>query len=656
MMTTRLGLLSATMLAGALAGAANAQIVLPAAELRGTGATAIGDAVVRSLNCVGQPGAPGGSLNKYGTNSGALSTIAPVPYSPTTPSLTNPVLDCSTQEIQPDFQGKYVGSGSGFGRQSWRLYSNQFTGTPTNTNPFQAADGPWTKVQFAFSETPVSSGDISTYNLNANNATNKAGPAIAVPFFVIPVALPYNPRYGIRTDGEGVKDLTFNVKVPAKDAFGVVVGGLRLSKSDYCKIFNGEITNFNHPDLKTRNGNLSLRDLDDTVGRWDAEGVPIRLVGRLDRSGTTDVFTRHLAAVCDTFVTVNKFDKAAESLPYATGGPDMVPFRADTSYFPTNASTSAFAGPVQSISGAFFNRTSDLIETTAGGEAAGLFMLADGSSGVEEAIRIEGTTLKTSTFVDPGVTVTLNGKFGYVAADFVAPTPNRTLFSAALQQGTGATYVAPLAIQGTKAVGTILPPQSTVGSGAFNVNDPRPVSRANPVDWAGVLYSNPAATLANPTVGYPITAASSLFTYTCWETTGKQLGMGQFMGTLFGKVTKKSDGTTLSANTFKGTSTASFGILSKSNTGLVPAGWQTAITETFLKKSTQKSTIAAGPSAGTVVTLGTLNADPAQVATAGNGLWIQSFAPTKTADFDGINSGANKEVAGNPICTIGTGA
>jgi hypothetical protein len=679
MSNMKLTLLVATAMSGAFAGTANAQVLFPAAEVRGVGATTIGDVLVRNLNCIGRPTA---GNNKYGTNSGQLLTIEPKVYQPTTPSLTNPVLDCrdldgfgnplpdgsalTGQEVQPDFEGRYVGTGSGFGRQMWRLFSNQFTGS--NINPF----GTWNNVQFAFSETPASASDITAYNANANSVTNKAGPAVQVPFFVIPIALAYNPVYGYKnpvfdgTTGLVVSsdaEYAFNVKSTfvAKDRFGNPIGGLRLSKEAYCKIFNGLITNFNDPLLKTLNGNLDLRDTDDSTTRWAADGVPIRLLGRLDNSGGTDVFTRHLTAVCDTVPgltpATNKFDQAAEALPFdRTSSINLSAFRSDTAYTPT--STRPIAGTIQSLSGAVYDRVAQVINTTQGAEAAGLFIVSDGSTGVAEGIEIAKTGILKPSASD--ATVQLNGKFGYVGADFVRPTAGRNLFSSSLQQGTGTTYLPPIALNASKAFGTVLPPQSTASSGAFNVNDARlnsdgqAISRARARDWAAVLYPTSGNTLANPGVGYPITGTAFLLSYTCFADNADRLQLALWVGASLGKVTKKSDNTSLNPNTFKGTGAASFGIFSQSNTAVVPAGWVNAIAETYLKKSTQKSTFLSGPNTGVTVTLGTLNADPALVATPGNGLWIQSKAPLKTTDFDGILT--NSESLPNPVCTAGTGA
>ena len=55
-------------------------------------------------------------------------------------------------------------------------------------------------------------------------------------------------------------------------------------------VFNGTIVNFNDAAFTADNGSTSLRDSADAVACWNADGVPVRLVGRLlDRLGTTDI-------------------------------------------------------------------------------------------------------------------------------------------------------------------------------------------------------------------------------------------------------------------------------------------------------------------------------------------------------------------------------
>ncbi len=662
---------------------AYASVLLPTVELRGAGATTVADVEVRSLNCTGNPGnhvagdLVNNRFNKYGTNSGQLLDVAPGNYAPTTPTAANPAFNCETQEIQPDFEGKYLGVGSGGGRDFWANF------LVTGTNPH----GAWTNVAYALSEAPATAANFTAYNANANNAINKAGPAIQFPKFVIPVALAYNPEYGQKTTGLGTVSLTFNVKVP-QSVYGVVAGGLRLNKSAYCKIFNGEITNWNDPALKTLNSNTALKNANDDQTRWDNEGVPIRLIGRADRSGGTDVTTRALAAQCTGLVAINKFERAAESLPYHLAnatGIDIRRLRADSRYFPT-AATSSFANSTQaathmSIGGLVFDRVSDQVclwnevnsatrlcdvSLAPGGvfttaPTPGLFTVADGTSGVAEAIETTvNNTLLTST-LDPNVK--LNGKFGYAGADFVKPVAGRNLHAAALQKGTSTAYVMPSATNAAAAFGSVLPPQTTATSGAFSTTDVRqlgsvnplllidavtnpatPVSRANPEHWAGVLY-NPnvpvTSTLAAPVNGYPITGVAFQLQYSCYKpanaavpgNNAKRFGIVNQVGLTFGKVTKNSTNTAVAANTYKGTGATAVGILAQSNTAVPSAAWVNAIWETFFKKSTQSS-------GGTV--LGNLN------------LWVQDNVPTTATDVDGIVQASDQK--SNPICDANAGA
>ena len=54
-------------------------------------------------------------------------------------------------------------------------------------------------------------------------------------------------------------------------------GGLRLDQDAYCRIWNGQITNWNDARLKALNGNVSLQDpqdvADNGVAGWNSTGV-----------------------------------------------------------------------------------------------------------------------------------------------------------------------------------------------------------------------------------------------------------------------------------------------------------------------------------------------------------------------------------------------
>jgi len=654
-------LLLATVFASA-AGAANAQIILPAAELRANGATAVGPLHTGSTNCISRPQGP----QFYGTNSNQLITVVTPNYVPTTPSATNPTLLCdvnpatASDQVQPNILARYIGTGSGLGRTWWSRFVNQLPGTTaTNINPFVAQLGSpdWTNVQYAFSEGLPSTTELTTYAANANNYNastnttgNQAGPAIIVPLYVLPVAIAYAPAYGEIND---VTPLNFQVRSTnvLKDSAGNPVGGLRLTKAAYCGIFNGTILNWNSSILQSSNGNQSYADIanGDTLARWTSEGAPIRLVGRADNSGTSELFNRHLIAVCPTIdPTNNKWvgvggtnalptQTPTGNLPYNVAtGPDIRQFLSTSQYFPTTSTvtnTNTFAGTTQSLSGAFFNVNTGLIQGLA--EAPGLFMVANGNTGVTAAVAdATVNTLRTST--TPGIR--LNGKVGYVSAEFVLPSPGATLFSSALQVGTGTTFAGPTVANATSAFGTVLPPQTTASSGAWNTADPRPFLRSNPRDWGLALYPTVNSGLANPAKGYPITGPSFMLLYTCYApdapvapstfaVPAKRLAVANQLGVLLGTVSKKSNNTSLNVNTFRGTASTQLGILTKQNVTVVPTAWRNAINETFLKRSTQSS------GGGT---LGNQN------------LWIQSAAPTNVNQFD-ANPAAN--ILSNPNCT-----
>jgi len=662
--------------------AAQAQVALPAITLRGGGASSVADIVPRTLNCVGRPGS---GLNQVGTNAGSLSTVAPGNYAPTTPTSTNPAVNCSSSyEIQPSFEGKYISTGSGTGRKMWYKFqtANDLTGASGKKNPFNANTAnasEWANLHFAFSDGAITTTELGSYNSTANNSSNGAGAAIQVPFFVLPVAVAYNPVYGIKGSAT---ELTFNVKVPAT-INGVTAGGLKLSRSAYCKIFNGEITNWNHSALKVLNGNTSLHDAtDDTLSRWTAEGAPIRLVGRADKSGTTDIFTRALAAQCTGQVTTNKFTAAAEYLPYATGGSINISALQSTSeYKPSPTAGTVFSGTTQSLNGFVYDYVNDklclyneLTNSACTGTLTaqsltgdGLFMVADTSAGVAEAIEKNDTDSNTAVLSAVNNTIKLNGKVGYLGADWVKPATGRTLYAAALQKAATSTYVMPSAANAAAAFGTaLLPPQTTATSGAYNANDTRevgatdpmaiisgsnvatPLVRSNPQHWAAAIYNpNVSTTLANPSTGYPITGATYLLTYTCFKPTNSavpgnnpaRFAVANYMGLLLGKVIKDSLNAAVSADTFKGTTTASLGIVPAGNIAQPSPAWQNAIAETFLKKSTQSST----PTGGTAETLGSKN------------LWIQDAFPTTAKDVDSIAQPTTDQKS-NPGCDASKGA
>ena len=598
-------LLAATMVAGFAATQVQAQVVIPApdtsdAALHGAGASSVQNLVVRNFNCIGAD-------HKLAKSSAAtaLSTISAGLYVGTT--MTQ---DCSAEanNLQPNISAEYVSTGSGFGRQMWKEFADDFDGGTSATaaagvfNPFVNAANPthWSNLQFVFSDAGLSQAELNTYN---SVAAPKAGPAITFPMFVLPIAIAYDTTYGTNAKGHA---MVFNTQ--GKGLSGTTT--INLSKAAYCGIFNGTILNWNDAAITKLNKKIPLYDvLNDTAARWTADGAPIRLVGRLDKSGTTDVFTRHLAAVCNAtngYTGVNNYLQHAETLPYGTGtGVDFRSVRSDVNYFPTVAS-SKLAGTTNMVSGDYWNgtaivnigsgsatypSTSGSTSTPTGNLGSGLYIVADGGGKVASAL------VSAPDYSLHGVM--LNGKVGYISADFIQPSVDAPggLQAAGLQVGTSATFALPTVMAALKGF-TQLPPEAAATTGAYTPGaDTRLVltatggttkvaaTRDNPLAWTDVLYADSTNTLADPQAAgaYPISGTTQFFGYTCY-TKANRLAIGNALGLQLGKINKNSANVTISKTIFGGTPAANPGIDVQSNIGIVPAAWTAAIANTFLSK------------------------------------------------------------------------
>lgn len=608
--------------------------------LHGAGATSIQNVLVRVMNCIGDPNKLGKS--GAGGSAAALSAITPLTYAGVTGSLANVALTCnnssanvsysatysgvsgSTYELQPEgtdsnsakwgFSGKYVGTGSGFGRNAWKYFSDLFDGSPQTLpsgasvstgvfNPFNTinGDGRWSHLQFAISDSPVVQAELTTYNANAKA---HAGPAIQFPLFVLPVAVAYSTTYG--TDGSG-NALSFNTQFTAT-VNGSTIKAIRMTAEVYCGIFNGAITNWNDAKLTALNKRTSLGDPKDTL--FTKLGAPIRLVGRMDGSGTTNVFTRHLSTVCSNSKlysgsATNKYSTASDYLPYnkgTNGNADFTTVRNDTKYKPSG---SGFAGTTNTVSGDYYSGgaivnlnpgTTPSATPASGYTGTGLFILANGGGDLAKTLALAPDYQGGGT----GDTRKLNGKVGYISADFVQPSkvdaPGTVV--AAILGYTGAPYVYPSYQQGLKAMGTVLPPE-TDGTGAYTPGaDTRQVTTAsgtgnatrdNPAAWTDVLYvaDTNGNSLAYPAAGYPITGTTQFFGYTCYATAGNREAIAELLGTLLGQVKKDASPTpkAFAAVSFNNTSPAATGIIDQSNIAIVPKVWQTALANTFLMNS-----------------------------------------------------------------------
>ncbi len=658
-------LLSATILAGTLASAANAQFAFDSAEIDGVGATSVQNVIVNVNSCIGDD-------EQLGVNNNSVATVTYGTYTGSHPLSCTGSGASNAANIYDStgvYDGKYVATGSGTGRKEWSTFANAFA---TGTFPVGLGGGafgtfpaaPWSHVQYAFSDSAATPADISTYNANANSATNAAGAAIQFPLFVFPVAFAYNPEYGyvnyVDETSKGTP-LLFNITTP-QSINGTVAGGMKLSRQNYCDIWNGTISNWNDGALVENQGGHSLMSASDTLSRWTSKGVPIRLVGRADKSGTTDLLSHALKAQCTVSTGhPNNFTKAREALPYnASSGINITTYDATSIYTPTGYLANNYAGDTNEISGIVYDRSAtggtgfcaigsvtspgncgsfpaDLIPT------AGQFIVASGSGGVRDAVFSSASNALLDDTASGDPTIKLNGKFGYISGDFIKPSPSAILFAAALQEGGAAVttktkYLMPSTANATTAFGTVLPPQAKKSgktSSIYFATDKRvvyndltntanggtaKVDRAIPTHWVNILY--PPATKGNlelPTKGYPVTGPSNFLTYTCFSTDGKRSAISNLVGYLTGSITKRNSGAALDTTTFTGTTTAALGILTKSNFALVPGSWIAAINETFLSNS---------------------------AAVGSKNLWIQSVQPVASQG----------EATSNPTCTVGKGA
>lgn len=608
MLKFKSSLLAATVVACIASSAVYADTAIPLvgpdtsdAALHGAGASSVQNLIVRNANCIGPDKKLGGSGSAT-----ALSTISPGLYAGTQP------LDCSAEanNLQPNQPVDYVSTGSGFGRQMWRQFADIFDGAAKGAqsgvfNPFGTATR-WNHIQFAFSDAGLAQSELTEYNSGAAfpSAASQAGPAISFPVFVLPVAVAYDSTYGVNAKGHA---MVFNAQGKGINSTAVI----NLTRAAYCGIFNGTINNWNDATIQKLNGRLVVKGVNqgiplfdannDTAARWSTDGAPIRLVGRLDKSGTTDVFTRHLAAVCNAasgYAGTNNYLQHAESLPYnaaSNGGVDFTSVRSDTNYKPGVAS-SKYAGTTNMVSGDYFNGTAIVniasgtpTSLPTGAVGSGLYLVANGGGKVGQAL------VAPSDYPLHGVL--LNGKVGYISADFIQPSVDAPggLNAASLQVGstpgtTAASFAAPT-IRNQLLAFTQLPPESDANGAYKPGTDTRLVNpvtgttkvaatRDNPLAWVDVLYSDPNP-LSAPATGYPIVGTTQYFGYTCY-TSGNRTSLVEMLGLTLGQINKNSHGAVISKLTFGGSSPMVPGIDDQSNIAVVPAAWAAAITKTFL--------------------------------------------------------------------------
>ncbi len=549
--------LKLTMLTGAcalvtgiagLSGAANA-----AADTKayGGGSSLISVYMVQAFNCYGNPQ----QLIVRG-NPPVLKTIAPFNYTGT----KGKSQDCATQHVKTNVDLFYDSASSGVGIAG--VFSHDPSSSAPNgygdIDPNTAGEQDFPYISYGMSDAGLSATDVGYWNLgNDNNGTNAAsstpeqgvtvvapgetahppvtypnpfqnrGALVQFPASVDPIAFAYDPTYKKVNNGTTTTSYHFNIKFAHSDGSG----GLRLDQTTYCMIFNGQITNWNDSHLQALNGGQSLKDPADT-GTFS---VPLQIAGRGDSSGTTSIFTRHLAHVCGTLgINLN-------GNQYADGATTL----------PTSLQGGTYDG------------------TTATNVQLGKFTLATGSGNLAKYVAFLAAPTSGQTLTQ--------GNLAYIGSDFVAPANsvngNNTynLNSADLKNQSGK-FEAANGANALTAFGSILPPQSD-SKGHYDLSSCANSSarcRVHPYDWVEPVSKT--SPLANPTAktAYPVVGTTNFLGYTCY-TSPKVAKLVKSYFTWYVKNVTVEE--------------IPDGLLVKNGLASLPVAWRNAITETFLNNN-----------------------------------------------------------------------
>lgn len=511
------------------------------AQVYGGGSSLIAPYLRQAEDCYGNP-TP--LVIKGSTLNNPTYASPPVPFFNYTGRRAQ---NCATKHVDPTFQLNYISTGSGTGLKGW--FSHDAATYWGDTVPPGGNNTPYPSVDYANAETAIQAADVAAYNntgggcqqppatggtagpsfgpsgCSYNTPAVLYGPMIQVPLLITPVDMAYDSVYKrVRNADGSVTSYHFNVHNPRPDGSG----GLVLDAATYCKIFNGEITDWNQIPTSL-NGGVSLRDPADS----GSFSVPLVMVGRSDSSGTSSVFTRHLAAQCPNFLT-------------------------GTNYFPDFTST--ISNPPSS---AIYTGTWNGVTNFGGGDnitdVPGKYTGANGSSKVAAYIYFDPNNQPGPNTGDS----VEQGRIGYIGPDYVLPTAVQDTYglqSASLLRPGNATPVSPTAANVTLAFknrnGTaILPPSGAAAS-------------SDPTNWVQSPHLTAAIAIPGDLKAYPIIGTSNLLSYTCYANAS---------------VTTKWAAFITWYETSKTVTDAKKGLLASAGFAPMPDAWQDAIVATFSK-------------------------------------------------------------------------
>jgi ABC-type phosphate transport system substrate-binding protein len=527
-------------------------------QVYGGGSSLISVYMQQAFNCYG------GVINPLIIRSPlSLKTLANFNYVGTKGAPQN----CATQHVNATASLNYDSASSGVGIAG--VFSHDPSSAAPNgygdINPNQSGEQDMPSISYGMSDAGLSSTDVGFWN-NGNdnngptnpsstpeqgvtvvapgetahppttypNPAQNRGPMVQFPMSVDPIAFAYDPTYKKVESADGTTTTSYHLNVKFAHADGS--GGLRLDRTAYCTIFNGiaagsPITNWNDSRLQTLNGGTSLQDPADS-GPFN---VPLQIAGRGDSSGTTSIFTRHLAHVCGTLginLPNNQYSDGATTLP-------------------------------SSLQGGTFDGTN------ATGVVLGKFTLATGSGNLAKYVAFLAVPAAGQTL--------FQGNMAYIGADFVAPANgvngNNTynLNSADLKNEAG-NFEAANGANASTAFGSLAPPQSDA-KGHYNLttcSGPTDHCRAHPYDWVEPVSKT--SPLADPTgaKAYPVVGTTNAILYTCYAN-------AKIEGIMVKYLTWYVKNNTVQE--------VPDGLLTKNGLASLPVQWRTAITETFLNNN-----------------------------------------------------------------------
>ncbi|RQS14686.1 phosphate ABC transporter substrate-binding protein [Burkholderia sp. Bp9002] len=294
---------------------------------------------------------------------------------PTIGSVSNPATEIGLfGTSQATFTYFPVGSGAG---------QNAFL----NNQPTFFGAGVTGTAHFANSDAALSNAQVTNYNNTGRGTTD--GPLIQIPYIVTPITIPV-------VNGPAVTSTTTPQTTPGQ------AHSIALNDNDLCGIFSGKLTNWNQVTNPETNATY-------------AANAPIKVIYRSDGSGTTELLTRHLAAVCTTANTAANV-KFVDSLTFTASFPGGMP---------ANFVAASGSGGVRS----------SLTSLSAAGTAAVAYLSPD----------------YTNTFLAPSSSV--------VTAAGALQLPVASLVNAR-----NGAYYAPTYASATTALGTVTPPSSATAA------------------------------------------------------------------------------------------------------------------------------------------------------------------------------------------------